>query len=145
MLQRVTTRRGPVRPSCTCTKGLRPLDSNSGNCLNDKANLVPVEVGRNAEDWLGAVVLLARRRSRQPGCFASGESQGIIRREKFTFPLRMFPGFLGPEAFKLSVTPARQAELVCFPQQCNIASCGSRAVTALAQVWGRAAPSVPFC
>ena len=58
------------------------------------------------------------------------------------FPPRMFPGFLGPEALKLSVTPAHQAELVCFPQQCNIASCGSRAVTALARVWGRTAPSV---
>jgi len=58
---------------------------------------------------------------------------------------RMFPCFLGPEVLKLFFTPARQAELVCFPQHCNIASCGSRAVTALAQVWGRAAPSVPFC
>ena len=28
-----TTKRGPVRPSCTCTKGLRPLDSNSGYFL----------------------------------------------------------------------------------------------------------------
>ena len=55
-----------------------------------------------------------------------------------------FPGFLGPEALKLFVTPARQAELVFLFQQRKIAYCGSRAVTALAQVWGRAAPSVPF-
>ena len=54
----------------------------------------------------------------------------------------MFPGFLGPEALKLFATPARQAELVCLSRQRNIASCGSRAVTALAQVWGRAAPSI---
>ena len=59
------------------------------------------------------------------------------------FPPRIFPGFLGPEALKLSVTPARQAELVFLFQQRKIAYCGSRAVTALAQVWGRAAPSVP--
>ena len=67
-------------------------------------------------------------------------------RGKFTFPYGLFPGFLGPEALKLSVTPARQAELVCLSQLCYFASCGSRAVTALAQVWGRAAPSVtrPF-
>ena len=54
----------------------------------------------------------------------------------------MLPGFLGPEALKPFVTPAQQAELVCLSRQRNIASCGSRAVTALAQVWGRAAPSV---
>ena len=43
----------------------------------------------------------------------------------------IFPGFLGPEALKLSVTPAQQAELVCLFQQSYFASCGSRAVTAL--------------
>ena len=37
-----------------------------------------------------------------------------------------FPGFLGPEALKLSVTPAQQAELVCFSHESNIASCRSR-------------------
>ena len=52
------------------------------------------------------------------------------------FPPRMFPGFLGPEALKLSVTPAHQAELVCFSQQCNIASCGSRVLRTLVGVWG---------
>ena len=61
---------------------------------------------------------------------------------KVYFPPRMFPGFLGPEALKLFVTPAQQAELVCFSQLLSFASCGSRAVTALAQVWGRGAPSV---
>jgi len=71
------------------------LDLNSGNCLNDKVSLVPAEAGRNAEVWLGAVVLLARRQSRQPGCFASGESQGINRRGKFTFPCGCSRAFLG--------------------------------------------------
>ena len=52
---------------------------------------------------------------------------------KVYFPPRIFPGFLGPEALKLSVTPARQAELVFLFQQRKIAYCGSRAVTALAQ------------
>ena len=86
MLQRETTGRGPVRPSCTCTRRFHLLDLNSGNCLNDKVSLVPADTEKNAEVWLGADVLLARRRSRQPGCFASGESRGIIRRGKFTFP-----------------------------------------------------------
>ena len=45
---------------------------------------------------------------------------------KVYFPPRIFPGFLGPEAFKLFVTPARQAELVCLFQRCSFASCGSR-------------------
>ena len=49
------------------------------------------------------------------------------------FPPRMFLGFLGPEALKFSITPARQAELVCLSQLRYFASCGSRAVTALAQ------------
>ena len=34
---------------------------------------------------------------------------------KVNFPLRIFPSFLGPEALKLSVTPARQAEAVDIP------------------------------
>ena len=38
----------------------------------------------------------------------------------------MFPGFLGPEAFKLFVTPAQQAKLVCCFQLRYFASCGSR-------------------
>ena len=63
---------------------------------------------------------------------------------KVYFSPRIFPGFLGPEAFKLFVTPARQAELVRLSLPRKFANCGSRAVTALAQVWGRAAPSVPF-
>ena len=33
---------------------------------------------------------------------------------KVYFPPRIFPSFLGPEALKLSVTPARQAEFVCL-------------------------------
>ena len=86
-----TTKRGPVRPSCTCTRGLRPLNTFSGWSLADQIKSVPADTGKNAEVWLGAVVLLARRRSRQPGCFASGESQGIIRRGKFFSPSD-FPG-----------------------------------------------------
>ena len=34
---------------------------------------------------------------------------------KVYFPPRIFPSFLGPEALKLSVTPARQAETVDIP------------------------------
>ena len=45
---------------------------------------------------------------------------------KVYFPHRVFPGFLGPEAFKLFVIPARQAEFVCLSQLRYFASCGSR-------------------
>ena len=55
--------------------GLRPWTRNSGCCLMGITILVPAGAWRNAEVRLGAVVLLARRRSRQPGCFASGESR----------------------------------------------------------------------
>ena len=54
-------------------------------------------------------------------------------RGKIHFPPRMFPGFLGPEALKLSVTPARQAELVGLYQLRYFASCGSRVLRTLAQ------------
>ena len=62
---------------------------------------------------------------------ASGKTQGKAR-----FSLGFSTGFLGLEALYLSVTPARQAETVGSSQQCNFASCGSRAVTALVGVWG---------
>ena len=52
------------------------------------------------------------------------------------FPLWIFPGFLGPEALKLFVTPAQQAEVVGFPQQLYIAKCGSRGIIPLVGVWG---------
>ena len=84
-----------MRPPNPRTRGLRPLDPFSGYCLTEGIELVSTVAERNAEDELGAVVLLARRRSRQPGCFASGESQGIIRRGKFTFPLGFSQAFLG--------------------------------------------------
>ena len=71
-----------MRPSCTCTRRFHLLDLNSGNCMNDIIDLIPAEARRIAEVWLDAMMLLARRRSRQPECFASGESQGIIRRGK---------------------------------------------------------------
>ena len=51
---------------------------------------------------------------------------GTIRRGKLTFPYGLFPGFLGPEALKPSVIPARQAELGCLSQQSYFAGCGSR-------------------
>ncbi len=79
------------------------LDLNCGNCMICKISLVPAEAGRDAEVWLGALVLLARRRSRQPGCFASGESQGIIRGGKVNFSPSDFPGLSwarSPQTFR---------------------------------------------
>ncbi len=54
-----------MRPSCTCTRGMIPLDPFSGNCLTDRIELVPTVTERNAEVWHGAVVLLARRMNRR--------------------------------------------------------------------------------
>ncbi|MBR0409205.1 MAG: hypothetical protein IJI53_14340, partial [Clostridia bacterium] len=45
---------------------------------------------------------------------------------KLAFPCGLFPGFLGPEALKFSVTPARQANVVCLSQRRNFASYGFR-------------------
>ena len=53
-------------------------------------------LGDTVEVKLDAVVLLARRLSAaNPGCKASGESLGIIRRGKFTFPCGFSLAFLG--------------------------------------------------
>ena len=84
-----------MRPPYPRTRRFHLLDLNSGYGLDWKISLVPADAWRNVEVWLDAVALLARRRSRQPGCFASGESQGIIRRGKFTFPLGFSQAFLG--------------------------------------------------
>ena len=91
-----------MRPPYPRTRGLRPLDPFSGYSLTDRIKLVPTVSERNAEDELGAVVLLARRRSRQPGCKASGESQGIIRRGQCTFPLGFSQAFLGQKLSNFS-------------------------------------------
>ena len=134
-----------MRPSCTCTRRFHLLDLSSGYCLHWKNCLVPADMGRNAEVWLDAVVLLARRPSdANPDALHPGKARESSEGESELSP-RMFPCFLGPEALKLSVTPARQAELVGLSQLRYFASCGSRVLRTLAQVWGRAAPSVPFC
>jgi len=58
--------------------------------------LFPLVLWETEEANLHVVVLLARRlKAAKPGCFASGESQGIIRRGKFTFPLGFSQAFLG--------------------------------------------------
>ena len=54
-----------MRPPYPRTRGLRPLDPLSGYCLTEGIKLVSTVAERNAEDELGAVVLLARRMNRR--------------------------------------------------------------------------------
>ena len=70
--------------------------------------------------------------SRQPGCFASGESRRRIRGGKFTFPSD-FPGFLGPEAHKLSSPQVTGGRCRFLPWPL-FAKYGSRGFNPLAQV-----------
>ena len=49
------TLRGPVRPSRTCTKGLRPLDSILRNLLSEKPVLFPGVAGKSEKVRLDAV------------------------------------------------------------------------------------------
>ena len=61
-----------------------------------KKTLFPLLLGDTGNARHHAVVLLARRLSAaNPGCKASGESLGIIRRGKFTFPCGFSLAFLG--------------------------------------------------
>ena len=119
-----------------CAKGFHPLDSNSGYLLILKIQLAfrccAEERGRLT--WCrGASGPAAKPPTRmlciwgKPGNHPQG---------KVYFPLRMFPGFLGPEALKLFVTPAQQAELVCLFQLRYFADCGSRVLSTLVGVWG---------
>ncbi len=170
-----------MRPSCTCTRGLRPLDPFSGNCLTDRIELVPTVTERRKErgslawcrgasgpadespmtacggNFIGDEIMrneqcpheadlrrLSLRRTPPTRMLCIRGKPGNHPRGKVHFPLRMFPGFLGPEALKLSVTPAHQAELVCLSQLRYFADCGSRVLRTLAQVWGHAALSVPY-
>ena len=70
--------------------------------LTEKA-LFPLLLGEPEEARLDAVVLLARRlKAAKPGCFASGESQGKIRRGKLAFPLGFSRAFLGQKPSNVS-------------------------------------------
>ena len=104
--------------------------------MREEMKLVPGDAGKDAEAWIDAVVLLARRLSAANPDAKHPGKPGNNPQGKASFPPRIFPGFLGPEALKLSVTPARQAEIVGYSQRSIIARCGSRAVTALVRVWG---------
>ena len=58
--------------------------------------------GENAEVWLGTVVLLARRlKAANPDALHPGKAWEQSRGESELSPW-YFPGFLGPEALKLS-------------------------------------------
>ena len=105
-----------MRPSCTRTRRFHLLDLNSGYYLNQKISLVPAEAWKNAEVWLGAVVLLAQRRSRQPGCKASGESQGIIRGgESSLSPLGCSRAFLGQKPLNVRKSQRGWRKLLDVP------------------------------
>ena len=97
-----------MRPSCTCTRRFHLLDLNSGYGLDWKISLVPADAWRNVEVWLDAVALLARRRSRQPGCFASGESLGKSEGESKLSPADYSLAFPGCEASGLAASPPGQ-------------------------------------
>ena len=80
--------------------------------------------------------------SRQPGCFASGESRENPGEESLLSSWGLFPGFLWARSPQTFITPTQQAKLVRYIQSSNFARRGSRGIMPLAQVWARGAPSV---
>ena len=133
-----------MQPSCTCTKGLRPLDSNSGYCLSWKTSMVSADAGRDAKVWLRAVVLLARRQSRQPGCFASGESQGIIRRGKSIFPLGCSRAFLGQKPSNFPSPQRGRRSLYAYPNKVISPIAGPGSSGPWRRSGGAQPPAFPF-
>ena len=110
-------------------------------------NFIGGEIRRNEQCPLcGLATIEPAERRRHPGCKASGESLGKIPWEKLAFPRVFFPDFLGPEALKLSVTPAKLAEAV-FSSKLAISPKGVQGPWPLVQVHeGRRGPRpvVPF-
>ena len=115
-----------------------------GSCLVRRKNKRPLLIG--SIPGLVTLWLLARRRSRPPGCKASGESKENPEGESSLFPLRIFLAFLGPEAYKLSVPPVKLAKEV-FSAKLAISPKGVQGPWPLVQVHeGRRGPRpvVPF-
>ena len=112
MFQRAMTRQGPVRPPYPCTKGFHPLDSNSGNYLNEKNQYGSRCYGERTRKFdLVPWCFWPGGKAANPDALHPGKAKESSEGESSLSP-RMFPGFLGPEALKLFVTPARQAEFV---------------------------------
>ena len=77
-------------------------------------NFIGGEIRRNEQCPLcGLATIEPAERRRHPGCKASGESKGKSQGESLLSPWD-FPCFLGPEAHKLFVTPAKLAEAFFF-------------------------------
>ena len=95
--------------SCRCASGPAdesPMTACGGNFIGD-------EIRRNEQCPHEADLRRLSLRRTPPTRMQSIRGKpGNNPQGKVYFPPRMFPGFLGPEAFKLFVTPARQAELV---------------------------------
>ena len=108
---------------CRCASGPAdesPMTACGGNFIGD-------EIRRNEQCPHEADLRRLSLRGTPPTRMQSIRGKpGNHPQGKVYFPPRIFPGFLGPEALKLSVTPARQAELVCFSQLRYFAKCGSR-------------------
>ena len=73
--------------------------------------------------------------SRQPGCKASGESQGIIRRES-SLSLSDFPGLSMGQKPTNDRLPKQMADVAVFFPWPLFAKYGSRGIIPLVGVWG---------
>ena len=88
---------------------------------------------------LAATVLLARRlKAASPDASHPGKA-GEESEGKARFPSRIFPGFLGPEAHKLSSPQANGGCCRVFPMFC-VRQVWVQGVNPLAQVWGPKRP-----
>ena len=110
-----------MRPSCSCTKGLRPLDSNSGNSLTGGKVLVPAAAGRNAEVRLDDVALSGPAAKPPSRMLRIRGKPGNNPRGKLVFPWD-FPWLSWARSHQAFVTPVQMAifvfssQLVCPPK-----------------------------
>ena len=90
----IWTKQGASSAPCTPEpEGFTLWTPIAETACQDKSAWFPLKLSRNKQTH--DVMLLARRRSRLPGRFASGESLGIIPGGKASFPQGIFPAFLG--------------------------------------------------
>ena len=109
MFQRAMTRQGPVRPPYPCTKGFHPLDSNSGNNLNEKINMVPAATGkeRGSLTWCHGASGPAAKPPTRMLCIRG--KPGNHPQGKFTFPADV-PGLSWARSLQIFRNPSAAGE-----------------------------------
>ena len=143
-LGRAKTKQGAYSAPCTPEPGdFASWTSIAETACEKKSAWFPLKPGRTRKSGMAPLCFWPGVEAANPDAKHPGKAREESAGESLLSPSD-FPGLSwarSPQTFR---NPSVSGERCRFSYQRNFASCGSRVLRTLAQVWGRAAPSVSF-